>query len=567
MKAIKTKEERKQWGCFYSPTALAHYVASKICEYIPSNKPITVLDPAVGDGELLIAVNNVRKNPKDFFIGIDIDESALQETFNRFNKEKIASHTFCCDALHPILSDNQTGWEALKNKCNLKDIDCIITNPPWGADILLSTESLSKFTTAVGQYDIYDLFIEQTIDLLSDGGIYGLIIPDSIYRREHRQIRKILLERTSIKFIARLGEFFFENVNTSVSIIIGVKGYKIDNIIDCIHLTNNLGKSIVSNKISFIEIENRLINKCNQDRFINDNYNITIDIREKDEEIISHLDSLLTIQPYLKSTRGVEISKKGDIIQCPSCKKWQPMPFSKEILLCCHCGCSFHLNNAIKDTLIINEPTDAIISPFLRGEDMERYVYHQRTFIKLGMEGINYKDLSIYKSPKILVRKTGVGITALLDYNENIVNQVVYVLKPSPYNDKRLSLEFYIALLNSRIITYYIIKKFGSSNWCTHPYLSQEMIGKLPIPDFRIFTKEDWDYVVEIEDIVKKLYSINNTLLSSEEEYFIECRLLKLFRLDIAYFKHIMQTIESVEQLIPFKRLLNIPKEKWDIDI
>ena len=54
---------KKQLGSFYSPPVIASYVAKKIISLLPNpEEPKHFLDPSVGDGELLIALYNNRKN-------------------------------------------------------------------------------------------------------------------------------------------------------------------------------------------------------------------------------------------------------------------------------------------------------------------------------------------------------------------------------------------------------------------------------------------------------------------------------------------------------------------------
>ncbi|MDE6491748.1 MAG: hypothetical protein K2L37_01190, partial [Lactobacillus sp.] len=105
------------------------------------------------------------------------------------------------------------------------------------------------------------------------------------------------------------------------------------------------------------------------------------------------------------------------------------------------------------------------------------------------------------------------------------------------------------------------------TKWCTHPYLSQEMIEKLPIPDYSKFSHEDWTLISRVKSIVKRIYDSSLMTPTLEMDIELERHLLKLFRLDSNDFLHIMETISKVEQLAPFRRLLNIPRSKWALDI
>lgn len=563
MAVVNDREWKKQLGSFYSPADVAYYVASKVNKYISTKStPKAFLDPAVGDGELLLNILKVRNNSKDSFIGVDIDNNAILST----SKRMPSCYLFNVDALAPNSNRNEDGWQHIMQQCKINHFDCIISNPPWGAEISASAIELNKFKTAKGQYDIYDLFIEKSLGLLIPGGVYAFILPDSIFRKEHTTIRKILLECTSIKSISRIGEFFFEGVNTSVTIIIGIKGYKPENLIECVHLPNSTIKDIINHRTTLLDADREFSHFCNQDSFISDNYNFNIDITENDTELIRHLDRLPKLSSVLSSSRGVELSKRGIVVQCENCLQWRPMPTNtKQEVFCPHCKCSFDLSTARTKKIVSENKSKG--KPFLRGEDLSRYSFKHEMNIEVDTPGINYKSLSIYDSPKILIRKTGVGITAVLDYYGHIVNQVVYILRANNNCPTNLSLEFFIGLINSRITTYYIITKYGSKNWSTHPYLSQNMIGELPIPSFTDFTSEDWERVTKINNIVSSIYKNADIVFPPTKDLELEHLFLELFRLKSSHFKHIMQTISSTEQLIPFSRLMNIPKEKWDIVI
>ncbi len=563
MEAFLRMNYRKTTGSFYSPSNLSLYVASKMASLLPEKKQISILDPAVGDGALLFAFKSLVDSKQTIFAGVDINYDAVENTSLRMKYERLCSYMFYTDALSPYNLDIKSGWNQIKKRLKIEAFDAIISNPPWGAEFDHSDASTSKLTTAVGQYDIYDLFLELSIDLLSDGGVYGFIVPDSIYRKEHYAIRKKLLTETSIRYITRIGEFIFESVNTSVSVIIGIKQKPLkDNSISCVHLPNTIAKKIASNELSFNDAETPFIHQCSQHFFIESNFSLSIDITHTDIDIINHFNSLPRIGDYLISHRGVELSKKGKIIQCPLCKKWMPQPKGNiQEVVCKHCGYKGNLQSFATDTIITRDRlTSQRGYPFLSGEDLDRYFYRSKSQILFNYQGINYKSLSLYTQPKILVRKTGVGITAVLDYDNNVVNQVVYMLTLRN-RSFRVPLEFFIAVINSRITTFYIIKKFGSANWCTHPYLSQAMVDELPVPNFNDFSESDWHKVRDICNYVKTIYQVGG--IADGIDVLIEKELLQLFKLKRESFFDILRAIETVEQLVPFKRLLKVSEKAW----
>ena len=139
MEAILDKATKKKLGSFYSPAVLANYLASKANEYFHRDKEsLSFLDPAVGDGELLKAMFKMRQDTTETYIGVDIDENALDNTRIRLGEAGVDCFLFNDDALNPKTIPSINGWDYIKFRSNIEEIDCIISNPPWGADISLS---------------------------------------------------------------------------------------------------------------------------------------------------------------------------------------------------------------------------------------------------------------------------------------------------------------------------------------------------------------------------------------------------------------------------------------------
>jgi len=192
------------------------------------------------------------------------------------------------------------------------------------------------------------------------------------------------------------------------------------------------------------------------------------------------------------------------------------------------------------------------------GEDLYRFTSISKSWINTLKDGINYKDLSIYNGNKILVRKTGVGITASLDYENAITNQVVYILKLKPAFESKLSLEFVLAVLNSRAMTYYLIKKFGENEWKSHPYLTQTMLVNLPFPKIDFDSPDVKKLINRVTKLLRKEVSQSKEKnISKSTDLFIEKVVAHLFKLNETDYNAIFETLSSSEQLIPIKRLLN----------
>lgn len=399
---------------------------------------------------------------------------------------------------------------------------------------------------------------------LKNNGIYALILPDSIFSQEQWRLRHLLLTNTTISLIARLGEKIFPEINRACTIIVGInKKPRQNHLINCFHLNSLYRKQILINDISLSEADKDLSHKIPQYRFLkNENYIFDIDFMHSEKKILKKFEhNILPLQEYIQSTRGAEISKKGLVCKCSNCYKWFPYPKNK-FMQCPHCDAVLDIELLQKEQIISkHSKTDS--KRLKVGEDLYRYTSLSKSYIDVSKNGINYKKINNYNGTKILVRKTGVGITASIDYEDSITNQVVYILKLQPAYINILTLEFVLSVINSRAITYYLIKKYGENEWRTHPYITQTILAKLPFPDLNYSSAENQKIIKKITDIVKReVRDSKEKNISAESDIHIERMIAKLFGLNRDDYESIFQTLNSAEQLIPIKRLTNCNAEQ-----
>jgi adenine-specific DNA-methyltransferase len=566
-----TKEERRLNGVFYTPSFIAEYLAKKVLQYFGNQRNISsVIDPACGDGILLQSFINEYLNNSfktlPSIIGIDKDINAISSSTAKFSDntlKRFNSSFIKADGLFPTEGKySNDGWLDLKKrlKC-VTGFDIAISNPPWGAKLNGYDHLILNFNfvLANGQFDIFDLFVEVILNNLKDGGVYGLILPDSVFSQEQARFRCLLSKNTTINLIARLGEKLFPEINRACVIIVGTNAKaKINHNVDCFRLSSNYKKKIISNELKLEEVERELSHKVPQSRFYkNENYIFDIDLKTDEHKIYDKIQvHSLPIKNYVINTRGAEISKKGIVCQCPICRHWMPFPKSNRPK-CNNCNATLNTELVTKEKIILYHNGSGHLKLKV-GEDLFRFTSTSKRWINTLKKGINYKDLNIYNGNKILVRKTGVGITASIDYDNAVTNQVVYIVKLKTAFENKLSLEFVLAVLNSRAMTYYLIKKYGENEWKSHPYLTQTMLINLPFPKIDFNSSDTKKLINQITKIVKnEVYNSNNKNISKPSDLFIERIVAHCFKLNQTDYKTIYETLSSSEQLIPIKRLLN----------
>lgn len=566
----KLSSAEKQNGVVYTPSNLSAFVAEKVVNFWfeenHGTSNLKIIDPACGGGELLTAAWKAlsekvlvpQSNPSEVLCGLDIDEIAVAKSIasvRGLDRRATAFNILKANALFP---DNSrfgvNDWPSLQSFFKAENgFDILIANPPWGADVSAYKEKLigSNYTLHKGQFDTSDLFVELSLSIVKDGGYFAFIIPDSLFGHERKDLRRLLAEQTEIKYVARLGEKIFEGVNRACVVLIGRKTRPTGNSrVSCVRLNPLLRRQILNGETTFTQADKSLSHTVRQSRFSQTtDFLFDIDTKEAEMEVLNKITQTNSvIGDFVGSSRGVELSKTGKVCRCKACGFWTPLP-TNEQPKCPHCKAMINLDE-VEITSIISKKRFKGSKPLLVGESVQRYSISARYWISLNNKGINYKKISMYYEPKILVRKTGVGITATIDYSNAMTNQVVYMFRPRE-DKKHVSIEFILAAMNSRALYYYLLKKYGETEWRSHPYLTQSQILSLPLP------RPNEQIQQKISKLLKP-YLEKHEAVPNAVDASVEHLLAKLFGLTKADYEVIYKTIEDTQGLIPVKKLTSV---------
>lgn len=473
--------DKHKYGVVYTPDRLADFVARLLLSECDITKRVTVLDPSCGEGALLNSVFRALGEKADY-VGIDIDSLTIQNNRADFENQ------ICFIEKDFIIPD--TGEESLTYwKKTLKQVDLIIANPPWSTEKIYERKSLidAGYTCINGQYDNYILFIELCIKLLAPNGACAFILPDSLFSSENKEIRKLLCETTGIKVVARLGEKLFKNVSRAVSVIIVKKESGKNNRTKCFRLETENRKKFLNHSKELFDCYLESVHEVKQARFsIDKEYLFDVDMTEEDEYLVRKIEKdKIDWKSIFSFGRGVEISKTGEVILCKKCQRAQgytKKQLEQGIKKCSFCDNFISVTKERAFSIISDKETENA-KKILVGENLHRYAISGNRYIQLNISGINYKNPELYVPPKILVRKTGLGIDACIDYDSTYISQTIYSCQYLKGKNP-VPIEYYLALLNSRVIYYYYIKEFGENEWKSHPYMTKEIIFKLPLKKY-----------------------------------------------------------------------------------
>lgn len=485
----------KERGAVFTPSYLANWVAGLLQE--SSNSGLdAIADFGCGSGNLLASA--ARQFPASLLIGIEIDKASAVAARATLGQ---STTLIVDDVLSPAEAPLGPLGDYWIRRFGRRPAGMIM-NPPWGADHSLDRVAAlaSGLSLAWGQFDTYDLFCELALQVIRPGGGYAFIIPDSIFLPEHERLRKLLAERTTITMIARLGEGIFESVYRGCVVVAGraavpLAGHEVE----CLRVTKAHRRSL---RLGFTlqDVRHEASHWVPQSRFRQDvRCRFDVDVTSKDETIARVLDAGGNWTQPLNSRRGVELSKSGKVLICSSCGAARPKPKASSAA-CMHCGAGLTGETHV---IIAERPfVDGNWRPFMAGEDVCRYSASYRRWIRTDLAGINYKRPNSKGVPRILVRKTGIGLNATLESSSAFTNQVVfeYTLRSDAGFDFSY-LHYVLGVLCSRILFAVHLKRGGDLEWRSHPYMTQKTLAELPIPLPQPGTKQ-WKQAKAIAEAV-----------------------------------------------------------------
>lgn len=516
-KITNGKAHRKEHGIYYTPTNVVDYIVrntlgEKLNKRGVKIDELRILDPACGSGSFLLKTFDIlsehitkkegkaqqtkfedaygdsskilkRKTEllRNCIYGVDLDPQAveiaqlnllLKLAEKRQRLPTLQENIKCGNSL--IDDPEIIGTRAFKYEEEFKKImenggfDIVIGNPPYGADF---KENELKFlerlkTSSIKNYDSYVFFVENTIRLLKEGGLFGFITPDTFLRKsEMITLRKIILDNFKIKSIAEVGAVF--------------------------------GEAKVTENIIFI------FEKCSSKKKLNKNKftHKTLDKdRSKDER--------------LKLISENKWDSEGQLLQ----KSWYNSPemrlgkFNDEN--------SLRIISKIDDkgtrigdiedvqisrgseggkNLIKNKAIDNSYKPVVIPDDIGRYSlkFNDRYF---PIRDPTHKKYETGKILVIRIRNTKLKDRIIAAYDDTGIFNLKTLQILNLKEDSKFDLKFFLGILNSKLMNFY----------CQH-YLSDDM-NKRYLQGLKIILPEKRKEDKKIIDLVEKILSLNKRL-------------------------------------------------------
>lgn len=340
--------------------------------------------------------------------------------------------------------------------------DVIIGNPPYvfARDNFRQEEKdyfVSKYVSAKYQINTYLLFMEKTVHILKDNGIHGLIIPNSwLMMYSGEGLRKFLLETNKLNQIINLAGYSFETASVETVILLAEK-QKIEKENSVEILLNNGNEFYLSHSKKQTEFSK------------NQGYEFKVFLDDDSDELNLKINKNSEILDNL-----VEI-KAG--LQAYEKDKGEPKQSSQDVI------------NRPYD---YNYKFDENTHKYLDGKDVGRYYTNwSGLYLRYGKHLAAPRTFNLFNGKKIIVREiTGVYPKCIIaTYNEEIYlynrSNIAIVEKEG----SNISLKYIIAVLNSKLLSYYFVKNTAKSVRKLFPKIILNDLRKFPIkkikPEFQ----------------------------------------------------------------------------------
>lgn len=209
--------EEKAGGATYTPLPLADFVADQIVEsfdFNPDTKSIRILDPAVGEGELLASLlKRLPTTVQASVCGFDTNPQAASHTRQRLHTEfpAAALDIQVADFLGFVLQNCGAAMlgglfeGSVPNQFHL-----IIANPPYVRTQIMGAEHakvLAKQFGLAGRVDLYYAFILGMAKVLRPGGIAGIIVSNRFMTTKAGvSVRRAIREQLHLRHVWDLGD-------------------------------------------------------------------------------------------------------------------------------------------------------------------------------------------------------------------------------------------------------------------------------------------------------------------------------------------------------------------------
>jgi len=222
----KNESALKANGVVYTPTELAEYLSCEMLNNWQWGKDsLRILDPAIGDGELVIALLNQLYLRGEILsievVGFEIDQKSIERTMKRLVDN------------FPSVSVSLINKDFIEYSMNNQEaigiFDFIIANPPYIRTQILGAEKAQELALDFninGRLDLYYAFLLLAARLANEQGVTGFITSNKFMSiRSGESVRSYLTENVRMLSITDFGDTKLFNAAVLPCTLVFTKGF------------------------------------------------------------------------------------------------------------------------------------------------------------------------------------------------------------------------------------------------------------------------------------------------------------------------------------------------------
>lgn len=518
-------------------------------KYREAVKNIKIVDPACGSGAFLITAFEYLLNYNNYLNDKIFDLTGTKDLFSDTTKEILQNNIFGVDlnkesveitklSLWLKTADKNKTLATLENniKCGNSLIDdaeiagelafnwekefpqvfknggfdVVVGNPPYVLCQPSNTEEkllkfYNNFEVANYKIDLYHLFFEKGIKILNPKGYLGFITPNTYLTNKYTvNLRKLILEKTSINTIIKYNEIVFAEAGVDVVTIL-LSNFKIKN-----------------NKINILSSENKtltVIDKKEQEIWENDE----LKVFNLNKELSIKLENTILLDKIYSVTFGLQTKDKSKYVSEIKSPEWEECYTGKNIS-------RYFLSKA--NLYFLNNPSE----------------------VKAGGSW----NMKLHKSKKIVVRQVG-NPEPIFAYDDKKIPSL-----NTMYNivniDKNFDDFYILSILNSKLMKKYWLSKYND-NKDLFPKIKGYQLKELPIKKISLEAQQPF-----IEKADKMLFLNKNLQELSQKFQRLLTRKFELEKLSTKLQDwYLLNFLEFIKELKKAKIKLSLKDEmEWE---
>ncbi|KXY22916.1 class I SAM-dependent methyltransferase [Bacillus sp. FSL K6-0067] len=204
---LKGMKEGVQTNHEMTPDAVGMFMSYLFHKFMKGQNEITVLDPAIGTGNLMTTVfNSAKEGLAMSGFGVEVDEVLIKLALVNANLQKHAIEFFHQDGLAPLYID---------------PVDAVISDLPIGYYPNEIGASEYKLKADEGMSYAHHLFIEQSVKHTKEGGYLFFLVPNFIFESDQApKLHAFIKETCFIQGLLQLPVSMFKNEKNAKSIFV-----------------------------------------------------------------------------------------------------------------------------------------------------------------------------------------------------------------------------------------------------------------------------------------------------------------------------------------------------------